>query len=333
MVRAPTRRGGIGNKRLSFYDMAEALYPDGRQADDETGGAQDSQDWAADTPDDKSGEDAASATRMQNMADSLYPEGSDNEENDSGEDGSDGSAPQTDEPGDEGRDAESVDGDKPPDGDGGLTAQNAADRLHAVLQGAGIDPSAKLSEKDAAGAAKLEGMLRSAIAGEEAKKGGPLTGAEEQNFTEEFIADHALKWLRLRKIAADKLSDTMWKDAGGKANASCGIFFRKHLEALGGDLSSRKSGAAKDWGPALEKNGYERVSMENYQPEDGDVRIFGSVVPKDPKNPKPAELYGHIQVYNAKQKRWVSEYQQVQDIPPVFQRKDAKYVTYRFNPF
>ncbi len=86
------------------------------------------------------------------------------------------------------------------------------------------------------------------------------------------------------------------------------------------------------------KNGYQKLSPENYVPQDGDIRIFSSVAPKDPRNPKAAEIHGHIQVYNAKQQAWVSEYRQnnsaLSDIPRVFRdRPDAKYTNYRFNAF
>jgi len=309
-------------QRSSFSSMADQLYPEDDRQGAVMGGpeAGDAQEGASDT-------NPTQPMSQRDMADKVYPaerQGTDKtqsppEDQDEGEVEDDGD-------GDDGPENEGA----PAEGENGPAAQSGADRLHAVVRMFGV--KGEPGSKEAEALAKLQAGVRKAIAEVEARKGVPLTPDEEQNITGQYIADHAMKWLRLRKIGADRLSDAMWKGAGQGANEKCGIYFRKHFEALGGSLDERQSGSVKDWGPELQKNGYEPISMDAYEPQDGDIRIYGAVTPRDPKNPKAAEIHGHIQVYNAKQKRWVSEYQQNQDTPPAFQRRDAKFVTYRFNP-
>ncbi len=310
--------------------LADQLYPED--------GAQDA------SPDDKEEADApeqtgATRTPMQKAADSLYPQtGRDDAEDEGGNDAGE-TEPDADDSdgadrGDDGgtEDDAADDDEEPAQGESGPAAQTGADRVHAVLGMFGV--KGEPGSKEAEAMAKLEAGVRKAIADAEASKGAPLTPDEEQNVTGEYIADHAMKWLRLNKHDPDKMVKDMLAGVGNpKYKGRCATRFREAFEAAKGDSRGHPV-SAKDWGPTLEKNGYERVSPENYVPQNGDVRVISGVPPKDPKHPTPGEKYGHIEVYDAEHHQWVSERKEQGDgIAQMYKDRHATVTVYRFNPF
>jgi hypothetical protein len=268
------------------------------------------------------------------MADKVYPDdaaGGDESEDDTGAQDDEGSEEEGDseeEPGDE---------DEPAQGENGAAAQASADRLHGVLGMFGVKPSAEQSSKEAEGVAKLEAGMRKAIADAEASKGAPLTPDEEQNIAGEYIANHAMKWLPVRKHDPDKLVKIMWDGAGLEYNHKCAATFRAAFNQADGNakaVGNQNPPGGKDWGPTLEKNGYEKVSAKNYQPQNGDVRVISGVPPKDPQHPTPPEKWGHVQVYDGEHNQWVSERKEgAYGISSVFKDGHATINVYRFNPF
>lgn len=310
-------------RRTPFTSKAGQLYPEG-----------DLQDIAPDGPEEEAAgvlgkPDTSPAQPMtqEEMADKVYPDssnGNDNAQN----------PPEDQDAGGEDDGQESDDPEnqeRPTQGEHGPAAQAGADKVRGVLGAFGVKNEP--GSKEAEAMAKLETGVRKAIADAEASKGAPLTPEEEQHISGEYIANHAMKWLRVGKHDPDKMVENMWRRAGTAYNEACATRFREEFEAAHGN-SKGHPGAAKDWGPTLVKNGYEKVSPENYEPQNGDVRVFSDVPPKDPLHPTQSELYGHIQVYDAKHKQWVSEAKEPGGgvIAP-FNKGLGTIAVYRFNPF
>lgn len=319
-------------KRTRSSSLARQLYPE-----------DDPQDPVMEEPDEDAGDEQDAAAEkspikplsQKEMADKVYPDDAE------GEDESEDSADARDDEGteDEGgsEDKEPGDEDDPAQGENGQAAQDAANRMHGVLGMFGVKPSGEQNSKEAKGAAKLEAGLRKAIADAEASKGAPLTSDEEQNISGEYIANHAMKWLPLRKHDPDRLVKIMWDGAGPAYNNKCGATFRAAFKKADGNpqaVGGKNPPGGKDWGPTLEKNGYEKVVTKNYQPQNGDVRVISGVPPKDPKNPTPPEKWGHVQVYDGEHNQWVSERKEgPAGISSVFRDGHASIAVYRFNPF
>ncbi len=325
MARAPNRTRA---KRTLYSSIADQLYPEDNPQESAT---EEPDEDAGDEQDGAAGESPVQPMSQKDMADKVYPDDAESE----GE-SEDAAEAQDDEGSEDEGDSEDKEPgaeDEPAQGENGQAAQGAANRMHAVLGMFGVKPSRDQNSKEAEGAAKLEAGVRKAIAEAEASKGGPLTPDEEQNITGEYIADHAMKWLPVRKHDPDLMVKDMWDRSGAKPDGKCATRFRKVFEKAGGD-STGYPVSAKDWGPTLERSCYEKVSAENYEPQNGDVRVISGVPPKDPKNPKSAELNGHIEVYDADHNQWVSERKEPGDgISSTFRKGHATITVYRFNPF
>lgn len=314
-------------RRTPFTSMAGQLYPEDDQQDFETAGPEEDAAGVPDEPDTS----PAQPMTQEEMADKVYPaeaEGKDSKQNPPDN--------QDAEDVDEGPGEEEQEGAQPAQGEHGPAAQAGADKVHAVLGAFGIKNEP--GSKEAEAMAKLDAGVRKAIADAEASKGAPLTAEEEQNISSEYIANHAMKWLRVGKHDPDKLVKDMWDGVDNPDDiAHCARRFREAFEISGGNaqvVGGKNPPAGKDWGPTLEKNGYEKVSTENYTPQNGDVRVISGVPPRDPQHPTPPEKYGHVQVYDGEHKQWVSERKEGPDgISSVFKRGHATIAVYRFNPF
>ena len=76
---------------------------------------------------------------------------------------------------------------------------------------------------------------------------------------------------------------------------------------------------AKDYGPQLEKNGFNKINIDYTQAKKGDVVVFQAI-----GNRK----YGHTAIYNGEQ--WVSDFKQKSFfVHKDYTRKDAKWQIYR----
>ncbi|MFA6021274.1 MAG: CHAP domain-containing protein [Rhodospirillales bacterium] len=117
----------------------------------------------------------------------------------------------------------------------------------------------------------------------------------------------------------DKFVDELSKNAGDESKGLCATYLRKALEKGGLDSNGRPA-SAKDWGPTLEKNGFNKIAKEGYTPKKGDVAIF---------QPYPGgSRDGHITGYNGEQ--WISDFKQ-RDMwsGPGYRRNQPDYTIYR----
>jgi hypothetical protein len=97
----------------------------------------------------------------------------------------------------------------------------------------------------------------------------------------------------------DKFGDTLNKNAYPKSKKECATQVRKALQAGGLDATGHPV-PAKDWGPTLEKNGFDPVDEQGYRPQKGDVVVI---------QPYPGgDKSGHIAAYDGKQ--WISDFKQ-----------------------
>jgi hypothetical protein len=82
----------------------------------------------------------------------------------------------------------------------------------------------------------------------------------------------------------------------------------------GGDTTGHPI-SAKDWGPTLEKMGFQPISKIDYESELGDIAVFQSW---------EGHRHGHIQAYDGN--RWISDFVQRYFLPSL---KATIYQIYR----
>jgi hypothetical protein len=135
-----------------------------------------------------------------------------------------------------------------------------------------------------------------------------------------YVRNNPVKYRDPMGEAADIDKFVQWLDSNAQATSqhSCAKAVRKGLEAGGVDTSNRPQ-YAKDYGPFLEKNGFIRISDENYSPQKGDMVVFQP-------GPNP---YGHIQVWNGS--TWVSDFIQKPDKISPYSNQTPVYNIYRQN--
>jgi hypothetical protein len=97
--------------------------------------------------------------------------------------------------------------------------------------------------------------------------------------------------------AVKKLNDQAKKNSTGK----CAKYVRQAIQAGGVKLTPPYPSVAKDYGPYLEKYGFDPVSptpAPNYEPEKGDIAVIQPY--------QGGNSAGHIEMYNGSQ--WVSDF-------------------------
>ena len=87
--------------------------------------------------------------------------------------------------------------------------------------------------------------------------------------------------------------------AGVASQSACAAYVRRAVQAGGVDTSNRPPAphSAKDYGPYIEKWGFDPINTADYQM--GDIAVFQNA---------PGHPHGHMQMYNGNQ--WVSDYYQ-----------------------
>jgi hypothetical protein len=112
------------------------------------------------------------------------------------------------------------------------------------------------------------------------------------------------------------------KHAKRHSQGKCAKAVRQALESGGANTRGHPVDA-KQYGPALERNGFVVVAvtrLENYVPIKGDIVVF---------DPHPGgNASGHIQAFDGR--GWVSDFSQRGFWPgAAYHREDASYVVYR----
>jgi hypothetical protein len=104
--------------------------------------------------------------------------------------------------------------------------------------------------------------------------------------------DERKRETKLSSFDKDKFVYELNKNAGAKSKNLCATYLRVALEKGGLDSSGHPE-SAKDWGPILERNGFQKQAMESYTPQKGDVAVI---------QPYPGgSKDGHITAYNGSQ--------------------------------
>ncbi len=129
------------------------------------------------------------------------------------------------------------------------------------------------------------------------------------------------------RLDADKMAKFGDEHANKKSTGYCARYTRQALAAGGVNLTPPKSGLAKDFGPSLEKAGFQTVPPKNYTPQKGDVIVF---------QPYPGQHLkaGHMQFYDGEE--MVSDFKQKDKLWPSSSDKSAwkvhkpDYTIYRY---
>ena len=99
----------------------------------------------------------------------------------------------------------------------------------------------------------------------------------------------------------------------------CARFVRLAIEAAGMKTDPHP-GSAKDWGPTLERLGFQPVAGEGYEPVPGDIAVIQTTTESSD---------GHMQGYDGK--NWSSDFVQREFWPgPSFRKEKPAFVVFRF---
>jgi hypothetical protein len=102
----------------------------------------------------------------------------------------------------------------------------------------------------------------------------------------------------------------MQENAGDQSTGRCANFCRRGLEAGGFDSRGRPTSAG-DYGEFLTSRGANRIESAEYEPQAGDIVVFG----KTARHP-----HGHIAIFDGQQ--WISDFKQ-RDVVPYRDRTSA----------
>ena len=115
---------------------------------------------------------------------------------------------------------------------------------------------------------------------------------------------------------SQQAADYATRNAKPKSEGYCARYVQNSHRASGIKVEGRN---AKDYGPQLEKNGFNKINIDYTQAKKGDVVVFQAI-----GNRK----YGHTAIYNGEQ--WVSDFKQKSFfVHKDYTRKDAKWQIYR----